>query len=303
MSSASAAAGLRGRTPDGSPAGRSSSAWREAFSGTGARWLLVPPIALLAVTLLVPLGFLVFEALQRTDQGARGYAEVAHDGVFHASILRTLLMASIVAAASLLIGTLYAIAISVAGRTLRIFMVIALFTIFWTSLLVRTYGWMLLYLPQGPLYSMLKALGLRETPIDIFQKTIAAYPAMVHVMLPYVVLPVYAAARQLDVMQVRAARVLGARPPLIVRKVLLPQLFPGIAAGGVLVWIASLGFYVTPQLLGSPRAPMVAGLIGNAFDVPGGAPTGAAMSVLLVVIVVVVYIGADRAFKVSERWN
>jgi putative spermidine/putrescine transport system permease protein len=212
-------------------------------------------------------------------------------------------MATVVATLTLIFGTIYAMALAVAPKWVAILLLIALFTLFWTSLLVRTYGWMLLALPQGPIYTVLKGLGLRDEPIDIFQKTIAAYPAMVHVMLPYVVLPVYAAIRQLDPLHVRAARVLGARPLLTLRKVVLPQLRAGIMAGGVLVWIMSLGFYVTPALLGDPTSPVVAGMIAGAFSAPDATSAAAAMSLLLLAVVIVVYAVADRVFRVSEQWG
>jgi putative spermidine/putrescine transport system permease protein len=122
-------------------------------------------------------------------------------------------------------------------------------------------------------------------------------------MLPYTVLPVYAAMRQIDGQHIRAARTLGAKPLLILRKVILPQLRSGITAGAILVFIMSLGFYVTPQLLGDPRHQMVASLIGTNFSVPGMTNAAAAMSILLLAVVVIVYAAADRVFKVSEQWG
>jgi putative spermidine/putrescine transport system permease protein len=269
-----------------------------AFGGSGASWLLGAPLLFLALLLAVPIAFLVQEAI-----AGKGFSGLASDEVFRGAVVRTLLLALTVAAIDLVLGTIYAIALAVAPRWLVVLLVASLFTIFWTSLLVRTYGWLLMYLPEGPIYSVLHAVGLRDEPVDLVQKTAAAYPAMVHVMLPYVVLPVWAAARQIDPTQLRAARTLGARPPLIVRRVILPQLRAGMAAGAVLVFIMSLGFYVTPQLLGNPRAPMVAGIIGQDFAAPGLTGAAAAMSLVLLVVVIVVYVLADRLFKVSEQWG
>jgi putative spermidine/putrescine transport system permease protein len=279
---------------------------RAAFGGSGAWWLLGPPLVFLVLLLLGPLVFLVIEAFTKVDPNAgsgTGVSRALDDHVFRASLWRTFVLALTVSVLTLIFGTIYALAIAVAPKGVAIFLVVSLFTLFWTSLLVRTYGWILLYLPQGPIYSVLHDLGLRKEPIEIYQTTAASYPAMVHVMLPYVVLPVFAATRQLDPMHLRAARVLGAKPLLILRKVVLPQLRAGIMAGAVLVFIMSLGFYVTPQLLGSPTGQMVAGLIGQSFNVPGETPVAAAMSLVLLAIVVLVYLVADRVFKVSEQWG
>ncbi|HET8757213.1 MAG TPA: ABC transporter permease [Solirubrobacteraceae bacterium] len=294
MTTAPGQLGHASRRPGGAVASRV----RGALGGSGAWWLLLPPAGFLVLLLAVPLGFLLYEALNDA-----GFSTAASDAIFRESAVRTIIMATVVAALTLILGTLYALALAVSPRWVAVLLLISLFTLFWTSLLVRTYGWMLLVLPQGPIYSVLHGLGLRDQPLDIFQTTFAAYPAMVHVMMPYVVLPVYAAIRQLDPTQLRAARVLGARPLLTMRKVVLPQLKSGIMAGAILVWILSLGFYVTPQLLGSPTAPTVAGMIGATFIAPDETAQGAAMSLMLLTVVIVVYVAADRAFKVSEQWG
>jgi putative spermidine/putrescine transport system permease protein len=275
----------------------------DAFGGSGARWLLVPPILFLGLLLVVPLVYLLVLAFEHTSAGKTGFGEAFGDHYFWQAMWRTFVLAVVVSFFTLIFGTFYALAIAASPRWLAIVLLIALFTIFWTSLLVRTYGWMLLDLPQGGIYWALHGLGLRDKPLEIFQTNAASYPAMVHVMLPYVVLPVFAATRQLDPMQIRAARVLGAKPWLIIWKVLLPALRGGMAAGAVLVFVMSLGFYVTPTLLGSPTKQLVASTIGHDFSVPGAAPTAAAMSLALLAIVVVVYVIADRVFRVSETWG
>jgi putative spermidine/putrescine transport system permease protein len=275
-----------------------------AFGGSGARWLLVPPILFLCLMLLVPLVYLFVLALEHGGSGGKtGFGEAFGDHFFWQSMWRTFVLAGVVSIFTVIFGTLYAIAIAASPKWLAIVLLIALFTIFWTSLLVRTYGWLLLDLPQGGIYWFLHTLGLRDKPLEIFQTNTASYPAMVHVMMPYVVLPVLAGTRQLDPMQIRAARVLGAKAPLILWKVLLPALRGGIVAGAVLVFVMSLGFYVTPTLLGDPTKQFVASTIGHDFSVPGAAPTAAAMSLALLAVVVVVYLIADKVFRVSETWG
>jgi putative spermidine/putrescine transport system permease protein len=277
-------------------------AWSSAFDGAGARWLLIPPFLFLLLLLLVPIGFVAVLGFDRVD-GKVAMTSVLGDEFFRSALWRTAVLATIVSVLTVFFGTLYAIGLAAAPRWLAVLMLIALFTIFWTSLLVRTYGWMLLYLPQGPIYQTLHGLGLRADPISIYQTNFASYPAMVHVMLPYVVLPVFAATRQLDSSQIRAARVLGAKPMLLLRKVILPALKPAIISGAILVFVMSLGFYVTPSLLGSQTGEVVAGLIGNDFSQAGQTPVAAAMSIVLLLIVIVVYVIADRIFRVSEQWG
>jgi putative spermidine/putrescine transport system permease protein len=273
------------------------------FDGQGGRWLVGPPLVFLALLLIVPLGYVVVLGFQHQGAASSGYHQTFTDPLFRAALWRTFVLAAIVSAMTMVLGTLFALALAVAPRWLAALMLIALFTIFWTSILVRTYGWILLYLPEGPIYEVLHAVGLVHGPISIYQTNFASYPAMVHVMLPYVVLPVFAAARQIDPSLIRAARVLGARAPLILWKVVMPALRAGIAAGAVMVFVMSLGFYVTPTLLGSQTEQLVSTLIGLDFSQPGEAPVAAAMSVALLLVVVVVYVIADRLFGVSEQWG
>ncbi len=268
------------------------------MNGTGARWLLVPPAVFLVVALGAPIVYLTILGFQ-----SDGFGTALDDTVFRDSVPRTFLLAAVVTAFAVVLGTIYAIGLAVAPKWVAVLMLVCLFTLFWTSLLVRTYGWLLLYLPQGAMYEVLHGVGLRDEPLDIFQKPLAAYPAMVHVMLPYVVLPVYASLRQVEPDQIRAARVLGARPLRILGRVLLPQMRAGIIAAAVLVFIISLGFFVTPSLLSGPTNPTVASVIAGQFNLPDSASIAAAMSMLLLGVIFVFYFVADRLFKISEQWE
>jgi putative spermidine/putrescine transport system permease protein len=284
--------------PPARPTTGSRSRLRGAFAGTGATWLLLPPTVFLVLALGVPI--VVLMILGSQDGGFDG---ALSNEVFRSSIPSTFLLAAVVTSLAVVLGTIYAIGLAVAPRWVAIVMVVCLFTVFWTSLLVRTYGWLVVYLPQGALYQTLHALGLRDEPLDIFQKPLAAYPAMVHVMLPFVVLPVVGSIRQIEPDQIRAARVLGAGPVTILHRVLLPQMRSGIIAAAVLVFLISLGFFVTPSLLNGPTNPTVASVIAGQFNLPDSTSVAAAMSLLLVGVVFVFYAVADRLFKISEQWE
>ncbi|MER5183911.1 ABC transporter permease [Streptomyces sp. NPDC002896] len=269
------------------------------LEGNGLRWLLLPPAAVLLVMLAVPVGMLLDTGL--SNGGVFG--EVLGDEVFQGAAVRTLVMSVVVTVCAVALGTLYALGVWAAPRWAAGVLLGALFLTLWTSVLVRSFAWVLLDLPTGALYWVLNSLGLRDTPLAVYQTSAAAYPAMVHVMLPYVVLPVHVAIGKLDDRLIKAARVFGARPLLVARKVVLPQLRPAMISGGVLVFIMSLGFYVTPLMLGSPQDLTVAGYIDQMFNGADQAEAAAAMSVILLAAVVVIYLAADRIFRVSERWE
>jgi putative spermidine/putrescine transport system permease protein len=270
------------------------------FRGSGASILLGLPVVFLIVFLLVPL---VLLGVSTFTNGFGVVRDVVTEDVFLRSLETTLIVAVVVTSITLVIGTVYALALALSPAWLRTVLLATLLVVLWSSILVRTYGWILIYLPTGVIYKVGGWLGVIDEPVSIYQTTTAMYPAMVHVMLPTMILPIYVTARKLDPQQLRAAQTLGAKPLLVLRKVVLPQLRPAMLAGTILVFLTSLGFYITPQLLGSPSDTTIAMLIGRRFDEAIYYEQAATMSLLLVVAVFSMYVVADRVFRVSERWS
>ena len=158
---------------------------------------------------------------------------------------------------------------------------------FWTSILVRTYAWMVLLGRRGLINDALIGLGAIERPLQLLNSRSAVYIAMVHVLLPFMVLPLYSALRSLDWRLVMAARSLGAGSATTFLKIILPLSMPGVATGCLLVFTLAIGFYITPALLGGPNDMMISMLIETKirqFDWP----TAAAMAVVLLACVLAV---------------
>ena len=128
---------------------------------------------------------------------------------------------------------------------------------FWTALLVRTYAWLVLLQRRGILNTLLLKWGLIDQPLALVHNFTGTAIGMLHIMIPFLVLPVYANMRALDRDYVRAAASLGATPAGAFWRVYLPLTFPGLAAGTVMVFVICLGFYVTPQFLGGGRVTTV----------------------------------------------
>jgi ABC-type spermidine/putrescine transport system permease subunit I len=281
-----------------SPAGRR--AW-PAGRGTGAGWLLALPIAFLAGGLIAPLASVASTAV--TDKGWGVFGHVVGSGLFLHAALRTLTLAAVVTVCCWVLGLAYALGLAVTRGTVRALLLGALLAVFWTSLVVRSYGWILIYQPSGPLSRLLVSLGLRHSPLSLLQTATAMYPAMVQVMLPLMVLPLYGALRTLDPARLRAARSLGAGPTLLLRAVVIPELGPASVAGVTLVFISSLGFYVTPALLGGPSNLTTGTLIAQEFSGLLDFGTASAMGVLLLLAVAALYVTGDRLAGVSGRWG
>lgn len=261
-------------------------------------WLLALPMAFFALVLVMPLVLVVYTAV--TQVGVQGAGEVISNPVFHTALLRTLLLSLIVTACCWLLGTVYSIATAVSGPRLRLFFIGTLLISFVVSLLARTYGWVVLFQPRGILFEIGQGLGLTDQPLGLLQTEIAMYPAMVHIMLPYMVLPMYSALRSVDATQLAAAQSMGAKPFTTLRRVIFPQIVNGTAAGVVLVFILSLGFFVTPALLGGPRNLTLSTLIDQQFRRLFDFGGAAVMGLALLVVVLGMMIAAEKIFGLSR---
>ena len=238
-----------------------------------------------------------------SDQGLGGFVDVMTDDVFLEALRRTLLLSTVATVVCAIVGTAYALALMVAPRVIAYVLLAILFSAFWVSFLVRTLGWVILFQPNGALDRLLQGIGVIDGSLDLLQTTTAMYPAMIHVMLPFLVLPVFAACLQLDPNQLRAGQSLGAKPLAILRHVVLPHLRPAIFAGAALVFMISLAFYVTPLLIGGPDQLTIATLIDREFNQLFDFGTAATMAVLLLVVILAIYLVADRFVSLIPTGN
>ncbi|ANT50200.1 ABC transporter permease [Mesorhizobium amorphae] len=128
---------------------------------------------------------------------------------------------------------------------------------FWTSILVRTTAWLALLQDRGVINTLLMDLGLIDAPMKLLYNRVGVIVALVHVMLPFMIFPLLASMRSIDPRLFRAALSLGATPFYAFRRVYLPQVMPGVMAGTLMVFVVTLGFYVTPMLVGGPGDQMI----------------------------------------------
>ena len=171
---------------------------------------------------------------------------------------------------------------------------------FWTNLLIRTFAIMQMIRDQGIINHALISLGIIETPIEILYTEFAIMLGMTYVYLPLMVLPLYASIEKLDFRLVEAAYDLYATRVRVLWRVIIPLVKPGIVAGCILVFIPSLGAYVTPRVLGGGRNLMLGNLIELQFQQGRNWPLGAALSIALLVIVM----GALLIYvRIAQRGN
>jgi ABC-type spermidine/putrescine transport system permease subunit I len=240
------------------------------------------------VTLVVLLPFLWLALLSFVDEGSLSLVHYQRmlDNQSYASILAdTVLLSLLVTAIVIVLGipTTYFIVRQPPLLSLVLLGCVAI--PFWTSLLVRTYAWMVLLQRKGLINTWLLDLGIVDRPLRMANSFTGTTIGMVHIMLPFFIFPLYSAMRQIDPDMVKAARSLGASRTRAFWTVFLPLSTPGIMAGGLLSFVLCLGFYVTPQLLGGGNVTTISMKIQQ--NVTMYAEWGASSALGLVLLVLV----------------
>lgn len=250
------------------------------------------PLLFLGLLFLLPVLRLLMLSV---EGGTLQHFHKAITGELYVTVfVETFRIAAIVTVISLLLAYPVAYVLSTASPRWVLVGLVFLMLPFWTSILVRTYAWMILLGRNGVINQALLAAGLTDKPVALIYNTTGVIIGMVHVLLPYMVFPIYSAMLRVDRDLLRAAEGLGASGWSVFRRVFLPLTMPGVIAGTALVFILSLGFYITPALLGGGKVVMIAVLIEQQVRQFLEWGFAAALSILLLVSAVLVYVGLSR---------
>jgi putative spermidine/putrescine transport system permease protein len=214
----------------------------------------------------------------------------AEEAVYMDVLVRTFEMALIVTALCLALGfPLAYLMVSLPTRHANLVMICVLLP-FWTSVLVRVAAWIVLLQNEGLINQLLMALGITDGPIQLLFNNIGVYIAMTHILLPFMVLPLFSVMKGISPVYLRAAVSLGCPPFKSFWKVYFPQTLPGIGAGALLVFIMSMGYYITPALLGGPKEQMISYFIAFYTNQTINWGMAAALSAVLLTATLVLYV-------------
>jgi len=253
--------------------------------------LLLPIVALFSVGYIVPLAQLVLKSLQHEGAWSlKSYIEIANSPAFLWIVLRTLALAATVTIVCLLIAYPLAYAISKCPPRPAAFLLLIVTLPYLTSVLIRTYAWIVLLSPNGPINQLLLHLGLISEPVQMVFNSVGVYVGMVQVQLPLMVFPLYAVLARVNPSLAKAAQSLGSPPTDAFLRVTLPASMPGVISGCTLVFLSSLGFYITPELLGGPDSYLIAQGISLRVLILGNFDEAAAQSSILMLTVIAVFL-------------
>ena len=171
---------------------------------------------------------------------------------------------------------------------------------FWSNYLIRTYAWMVILNREGVINTVLTRLGVIDQPLNILYNEFAVVLGLVYNYVPFVILAIFASLQRLDPSYAEASRDLGAGSWTTFRRIILPLTLPGVAAGGVFVFVLSIGNFITPDLLGGGRLQMVGNLIYDQFLTARDWPFGATLSIVLIAVMMIVLFGQALAVRRSS---
>lgn len=256
--------------------------------------LAVPALLWLVIFFIAPVIIVILISVMTRGSGGNPELPLTLEhynrtfGVFSSVLHRSLWIAFLTTMVCLLMG--YPLALFIRTRQSRFAKRFALFLIilpFWTNFLVRTYAWRMLLGREGLINNLLLGIGIIPEPIQLLNTEFAVLLGLVYGFLPFMVLPIYASVERFDFRYVEAAHDLGANYWHTFWRVMLPMTLPGVLAGCVLVFIPAIGSFVTPDLLGGTQGLMIGNLIQSQFRGTGNLPLGAAVSVVMLSLVLV----------------
>ena len=223
--------------------------------------LVGPALVFLVVCYAIPVGNILLMSVGAPAFTGTHLLRFFREPVYLEVLRTTFTMSALITLLAAVLGYPAAYLLASAGPRTRAWLLVAIMLPFTTSMLVRTYAWMALLGRDGVVNQAMIALGFWGTPARLMHNTTGVLVGMVHLMAPFMILSIYAVMRGIDVSLVRAAETLGARPLVSHVTVYFPLALPGVIAGSLLVFMLSLGFYVTPALLGSPQDIWIAMLV------------------------------------------
>ncbi|TIM15612.1 MAG: ABC transporter permease [Mesorhizobium sp.] len=260
----------------------------------------LPALTLITLFFVVPVVALLLRSVTEPVPGLQNYATLFGDGTYVRVFLNTFLVATVVTAVTVIVAFPVAWMLAIMPPALGSIVFGIIILSMWTNLLTRTYAWMVLLQRTGVINRMLMDIGLISEPLPLINNLTGVTIGMVYIMLPFMILPLVGTLRAIDPMTLRAAALCGASPFDAFRRILLPLSLPGIAAGGLMVFVMSLGYFVTPTLLGGTSNMMLAAMIAQMIQSLLNWGLGSAAAFILLLVTMALYalqlrlVGAKR---------
>ncbi|WP_247749805.1 MULTISPECIES: ABC transporter permease [unclassified Rhizobium] len=259
--------------------------------------LTVPALLLLLVFFVVPVLILLARSVTDPAPGFGNYVALLGSMTYLKIFVNTFLVAGLVTVISVIVGFPVAWALAIMPGWIASVVFAILLLSMWTNLLARTYAWMVLLQRTGVINKILMGLHLIDRPLALVNNLTGVTIGMTYIMLPFIILPLYGVIRKIDPAILQAASLCGASRGQCLIRVLLPLALPGMAAGALMVFVMSLGYFVTPALLGGTANMMLAELIAQFVQSLVNWGMGGAAALVLLVVTLLLYALQLRFFR------
>lgn len=266
----------------------------------GPAGMLTPALLLLIVFFIIPVIALLLRSVLEPTPGLGNYEALLGTSTYLNIFFNTFFISAVVTAVSLAIGFPVAWALAIMPSVLSRLVFAILILSMWTNLLARTYAWMVLLQRTGVINRTLMDLGLIDQPLALVNNLVGVTIGMTYIMLPFIILPLYGTLRNIDPAILQAASLCGASRWQALRLVLLPLAAPGMAAGALMVFVMSLGYFVTPSLLGGASNMMLAELVAQLVQSLVNWGLGSAAAFILLVVTLALYAAQLRFFGTAS---
>jgi ABC-type spermidine/putrescine transport system permease subunit I len=272
---------------------------------------VVPSLSIIAVLLGGSLALIVLYSFLQpvpiTNESTltlQHYGEFFSSGFYHTVLFDSLVIALITTAAALAIAYPAAYYLTIMNSEWKSLYLLLMILPFWINVVVRTYAWRLVLGSEGLInYVLVSVLGVINSPIGMLYSKYAIVVGLVHVFLPFMLMPIYISLNNIDRSGVEAAKNLGANKLSAFLEVTFPQSLPGVAAGVLLVFVMSFGAFVTPSLLGGQQNIMIGNVIGQMFGSLQSWGLGGAISVVFITFVVTIVYLFNRQLGLDDLYG
>ncbi|AVA24946.1 ABC transporter permease [Rhizobium sp. NXC24] len=261
---------------------------------------IMPALIFVGIFFIVPVVALLLRSVLEPVVGFGNYAELLGSATYLKIFANTFIVSGLVTAISLLIGFPVAWTLAIMPTRLASVIFAVLLLSMWTNLLARTYAWMVLLQRTGLINKMLIGMGLIDRPLPLVNNLTGVTIGMTYIMLPFIILPLYGVIKKIDPAILQAAALCGANRWQCLTRVLLPLAARGMVAGALMVFVMSLGYYVTPSLLGGTANMMLAELIAQFVQSLVNWGMGGAAALVLLVVTLSLYAVQLRLFGVQN---
>lgn len=265
--------------------------------------LLLPALSWIVVFFLLPLVLMCWRSLAAEGYSLKAYETVLTSPLYTKVMLTTLETASIATVLALLLAYPMAYTLTLASGIWRGLLLMFVFIPYWVDIIVRTFSWLILLGDHGLINALLRNLRIIHAPLPLLYSEFAVLVGMVQILLPLTIVVLFGAMLRIDRTLISAAKIHGASSWQAFRAVFFPLSLPGVYGAALLVFVLSLGFYVTPALLGSPRQTMIAQTIMvEASELLDWGQASAAGFVLLIITTLIAAI-YNRYFSLDRLWG